>query len=91
MKQPILLMVPIYTSYSYFLWNIEFLLLLASQTPARNKRPKSFIQPREIMMGEGNRVASVILFTFTLKPGPHAHSLCEAQPPYSRLARAVVG
>ena len=25
MKQPILLMVPIYTSYSYFPWNIEFL------------------------------------------------------------------
>ena len=25
MKQPILLMVPIYTSYTYFPWNIEFL------------------------------------------------------------------
>ena len=29
---------------------------------------------REIMIGEGNIVASVILFTFTLKLGPHAHS-----------------
>ena len=28
------------------------------------------------MMGEGNRVASVILFTFTLKLGPHAHTAC---------------
>ena len=46
---------------------------------------------RKIMMGEGNRVASVTLFTFTLKLGPHAHSLCEARPPCSRLARAVVG
>ena len=26
------------------------------------------------MMGEGNRVASVILFTCTLKPGTHAHT-----------------
>ena len=26
------------------------------------------------MMGEGNRFASVILFTFTLKLGPNAHS-----------------
>ena len=39
------------------------------------------VPTRKIMMGEGNRVASVILLTFTLKPGPHAHSLCEAQPP----------
>ena len=29
---------------------------------------------REIMIGEGNIVVSVILFTFTLKLGPHAHS-----------------
>ena len=36
---------------------------------------------REIMMGEGNRVASVILFTFTLKPGPHAHTACVKPPP----------
>ena len=31
-------------------------------------------------MGEGNRLASVILFTFTSKPCPHAHSLCEVGP-----------
>ena len=27
---------------------------------------------REVMIGEGNRVASVTLFTFTKRPGPHA-------------------
>ena len=27
---------------------------------------------REVMMGEGNRVASVIMLTFTKMPGPHA-------------------
>ena len=30
--------------------------------------------PREIMMGEDNRVASVTLLTFTVGPGPHAHN-----------------
>ena len=28
---------------------------------------------REFMMGEGNRVAIVIMSTFTKRPGPHAH------------------
>ena len=28
---------------------------------------------REIMMGEGNQVASATLFTFTKRPGPLAH------------------
>ena len=28
---------------------------------------------REIMMGDGNRVVSVTLFTFTVGPGPYAH------------------
>ena len=45
-------------------------------------------------MGEGNRVASVIMFTFTLKPGPHTHNLCEARPRLwlaSWLAKALVG
>ena len=46
---------------------------------------------RKIMLGKGSRVANVIMFTFPLKPGPHAHSLCEARPPCSRLAQAVVG
>ena len=27
---------------------------------------------REIMMGVGNRVASVTMLTFTKRPGPHA-------------------
>ena len=38
-------------------------------------------ETREVMMGEGNGVASVTLFTFTVGPGPHA----------SRLAQAVIG
>ena len=47
-------------------------------------------------MGEGNRVASVILFTFTLKPDPHAHKACVKPPPpgfgwLAGLAKAVVG
>ena len=29
---------------------------------------------REIMMGEGNQVASVTLFTFTKRPVPLAHT-----------------
>ena len=40
-----------------------------------------FKHSREIMMGEGNRVASVILFTFTLKLGLHAHTACVKPPP----------
>ena len=34
-------------------------------------------------MGEGNRVASVTLFTFTSEPCPHAHFYIEALPPCS--------
>ena len=41
-----------------------------------------FKHSREIMMGEGNRVASVILFTFTLKLGPHAHTACVKLGPF---------
>ena len=45
-------------------------------------------------MGEGNKVASVILFTFTLKP--HAHKACLKPPPpgcgwLAKPAKAVVG
>ena len=29
-------------------------------------------QPREVLMGVGNGVASVIMLTFTKRPGPHA-------------------
>ena len=47
-------------------------------------------------MKEGNRVASVILFTFTLKPDPHAHKACVKPPPpgcgwLTKAANAVVG
>ena len=31
-----------------------------------------FVTIREVMMGEGNGVASVIMLTFTKMPGPHA-------------------
>ena len=45
-------------------------------------------------MGEGNKVASVILFTFTLKP--HAHKACLKPPPpgcgwLAKAAKAVRG
>ena len=36
---------------------------------------------REVMMGEGNRVASVIMLTFTKMPGPHADFYKDARPP----------
>ena len=32
-------------------------------------------------MGEGNRVASVIMLTFTVGPGPHAYFYNGARPP----------
>ena len=38
-------------------------------------------QLREVMMGEGNGVASVIMLTLTKRPGPHAHFYKEARPP----------
>ena len=28
--------------------------------------------PREVLMGEANGVASIIMLTFTVRPGPHA-------------------
>ena len=36
---------------------------------------------REIMMGVGDGVASVIMLTFTKMPGPHAHFYKDARPP----------
>ena len=39
-------------------------------------------------MGEGNRVASVTLFTFTKISGPHADTACGW---LAGLAKAVVG
>ena len=51
-------------------------------------------------MGEGNRVASVTLFTFTKRPSPHADFYKAAQPPclhslgcdwLADLVKAVVG
>ena len=36
---------------------------------------------REVLMGEGNGVASVTMLTFTKRPGPHADFYKEARPP----------
>ena len=36
---------------------------------------------REFLMGEGDGVASVIMLTFTKRPGPHADFYKEARPP----------
>ena len=36
---------------------------------------------REVMMGVGNGVASVIMLTFTKMPGPHADFYKDARPP----------
>ena len=39
------------------------------------------IDIREVLMGVGDRVASVIMLTFTKRPGPHADFYKEARPP----------
>ena len=44
--------------------------------------------PREIMMVEGNRVASVILFIFTSEPCPHAHTACVNEAPTPLLTHS---
>ena len=36
---------------------------------------------REVLMGVGDEVASVIMLTFTKRPGPHAHFYKEARLP----------
>ena len=39
------------------------------------------ILSREVLMGVGDGVASVIMLTFTKRPGPHADFYKEARPP----------
>ena len=39
------------------------------------------IKPREVLMGVGDGVASVIMLTFTKRPGPYADFYKEARPP----------
>ena len=41
----------------------------------------SLHQPREVLMGVGDGVASVIMLTFTKRPSPHADFYKEARPP----------
>ena len=41
---------------------------------------------REVLMGEGNGVASVIMLTFTLKLGPHADTACVKLGPHADTA-----
>ena len=48
------------------------------------------VLPREVMMGEGNGVASVIMLTFTKMPGPNADFYKDARP-HADTAWAVVG
>ena len=38
------------------------------------------VPAREIMMGEGNKVASVIMFTLSKMPGPYVHTAWDARP-----------
>ena len=38
-------------------------------------------EPREVLMGVGDGVASGIMLTFTKKPSPHADFYSEARPP----------
>ena len=40
-----------------------------------------FLSAREVLMGVGDGVASVIMLTFTKRPGPHADFYSEARPP----------
>ena len=44
------------------------------------------IQVREDLRGEGNGVASVTLFTFTLKLGAHADTACVKLGPHADIA-----
>ena len=53
---------------------------------ARHEREKHR-KVREVLMGVGDGVASVIMLTFTKRPGPHAHFYKEAGPPCSLLQR----
>ena len=46
---------------------------------------------REILMGVGNGVASVIMLTFPSEPCPHAHAQAAGCGWLSWLAKAVVG
>ena len=39
------------------------------------------VPTREVLMGEGNGVASVIMLTFTKMPAPHADFYKDARPP----------
>ena len=39
------------------------------------------VHTREVLMGVGDGVASVIMLTFTRRPGPHADFYKEARPP----------
>ena len=50
----------------------------------------ALVSHSEVLMGEGNGVASVIMLTFTKRPGPHADFYKEARP-HADTAWAVVG
>ena len=52
------------TSYS--------LLKVSTKFHGTNSSEKVPTKTREVLMGVGDRVASVIMLTFTKRPGPHA-------------------
>ena len=71
------------TTYNpHGMWILRFLsrepLLLQIPSSRSRSTKRSLVNitiyTREVMMGEGNGVASVTLFTFTVGPGPHAHN-----------------
>ena len=51
-----------------------------SYLPAHTTKIISML-PREVLMGVGDGVASVIMLTLTKRPGPHADFYSEARPP----------
>ena len=56
--------------------NIELIISRGRAPAAKSKGLKD----REVLMGVGGRVASVIMLTFSKRPGPHADT-----------ARALIG
>ena len=57
--------------------NIELIISRGRAPAAKSKGLKD----REVLMGVGGRVASVIMLTFSKRPGPHADFYSEARPP----------
>ena len=63
--------------FPYFIETIGSKIMLARSSSVED----GDVLPREVMMGEGNGVASVIMLTFIKMPGPHADFYKDARPP----------